>query len=292
MGGLLRAFVSTPGLRTKLALMVLAVALYRLGHNVPGPGVDVRAVRAAADATVRDDPFVALVDLLSGGGLLRLSVLGLGVFPYLLALLAVQLLTQIHPRMRALAAEGRWGKARLDRHALILTALVGAVMAAAVVVSAAGGRLPGGDVLTSTTPPTLLAMAGCMTAGAVATAGLARMLSTAAFGNGIGLLFFVQVAAGFAGRLADVHEEHGGAAFAAAVAVAALSAVVVVGAVIQCGGPDRRDSRDRHRTRDRPGRRDEDPASPVRPVPAGYLTGISGAWCPGTPTSPHRRPGA
>ncbi|OLT01179.1 hypothetical protein BJF90_32995 [Pseudonocardia sp. CNS-004] len=153
MGGFVRAFLSTPGLGRRLAITVLAVALCRLGHQLPGPGVDLRAVRAAADAAVRDDPFVALVDLLSGGGLLRLSVLGLGVFPYLVAILAVQLLTQVHPRVRALAAEGKWGKARLDRLALILTALVAALMAAAVVLSAAGGRFPGGDVLTSASAP-------------------------------------------------------------------------------------------------------------------------------------------
>ncbi|GLY86147.1 hypothetical protein [Actinoallomurus iriomotensis] len=85
-------FLRVSGLRAKFSLTVLAVVLYRLGQNLPSPGVDVRALRAAAGAAVRDDRFYGLIDMLSGGGLLRLSVLGLGVFPYVAASVVVQLL--------------------------------------------------------------------------------------------------------------------------------------------------------------------------------------------------------
>ena len=240
MVGLLRASWHTPGLRTKLPLAVLAVVVYRLGHHVPSPGVDVRAVRGAADAAVRDDPFVALVDLVSGGGLLRLSMLGLGVFPCVAAVAVVHLLTQVHPRTRALRTEGKEGAARLGRYVLVLTAVWGALMATALVVAAGTRRLPGGDVLASTGGPTVVAMVGAMTAGAVVTALLVRVLSGAAFGAGAALLFFVQVAAVFGGQLAEIREVRGTVALIVAVGVVALAALVVVVSLVVVGQAQRR----------------------------------------------------
>lgn len=233
-------FLRTSNPRARLSLTVLAVVLYRIGQSVPSPGVDVRALRAAADAAVRGDRFYGLVDLLSGGGLLRLSVLGLGVFPYVAASFVVRLLVPTVPRMHALAAAGPAGVARIQRYVRILAVVMGALMGTAVAVSAANERLPGGDVLTSSGAVAVLEIAGCMTAGTVVTTGLMRLISSRGTGDGLVVLFFVQVAAVFPRLLWRVREGEGGGALAATSAAVLVSGLLVIVAVTVLGRAERR----------------------------------------------------
>ncbi|GLY79295.1 preprotein translocase subunit SecY [Actinoallomurus iriomotensis] len=233
-------FLRVSGLRAKFSLTVLAVVLYRLGQNLPSPGVDVRALRAAADAAVRDDRFYGLIDMLSGGGLLRLSVLGLGVFPYVAASVVVQLLVVTVPRMRALAAAGGAGAARIQRYVRILAVVMGALMGTAVAVAAAKGRLPGGDVLAGSGVGTVLAPAGAMTAGTLVTTWLMRLISSRGLGDGLAVLFFVQLAAVFPDLLWRVRQEEGTGAFAATTAAVLVSVLLVIVAVLVLDRAERR----------------------------------------------------
>ncbi|XVQ11453.1 preprotein translocase subunit SecY [Spirillospora sp. CA-255316] len=233
-------FPRTPGLRPKLALTALAVVLYRIGQALPVPGVDVGALRDSAVAAVRNDPLYALVDLLSGGGLLRLSVLGLGVLPYVAAGFAVHLLSLTVPRMKALAAEGPVGALRIERHVRVATVAMGALMGVAVAVAAESGRLPGGDVLAGEGLPAVLAVAACMTAGSAVTAWLIRLITSRGLGEGLAVLFLVQLAAVFPGLLWDVREIEGGGAFAVVSAAVLLSGLLAVPAVLVLGRAERR----------------------------------------------------
>ncbi|MEV5824072.1 hypothetical protein AB0L25_00675 [Spirillospora sp. NPDC052242] len=227
----MRALLRTPRLRTKLLFTVVAVLLYRIGQNVPSFGADVAALRDAAAAAVRDDPAYALLDLLTGGGLLHLSVLGLGVFPHVAAAVAMGLLTPAIPRLRALAAEPR-GAARIGRYADVLAVGMGAAMGAAVAIAARER-----DVLTGAGP---VAVAASMTAGTVLTAWLLRLVAARGFGHGLALLFFTQVCAVFPRLLADVRATEGTGAFAAALAVVLLTALLAVAALIVFTQAERR----------------------------------------------------
>lgn len=232
----MRALLRTPRLRSKLLVTALAVLLYRLGQNLPSPGADVPALRDAAAAAVRDDPVYALFDLLTGGALLHLSVLGLGVLPHVAAATAMGVLTGAAPRLRALAAEPG-GAARIGRYADVLAVAIGAAMGTAAAVAASRGRLPGGDVLTGAGP---VAVAASLTAGTAVTAWLLRLVAARGFGHGLALLFFTQVCAVFPRLLADVRETEGTGAFAAALAAVLLTALLAVAALIVLTQAERR----------------------------------------------------
>ncbi|OLT29566.1 hypothetical protein BJF79_10585 [Actinomadura sp. CNU-125] len=227
----MRALLRTPGVRTKLLFTLLAALLYRIGQNVPSPGADVAALRDAAAAAVRDDPVYGLLDLLSGGGLLHLSVLGLGVFPHVAAAVTTGFLTPAIPRLRALAAESG-GAARIGRYIDVLAVGLGAAMGTAVAI-AAHER----GVLTGPGP---VAVAVSMTTGTAITAWLIRLLSARGFGHGVALLFFTQVAAVFPGLLRDVRETDGTATFAAALAAVLLTTLFAVAALITLTQAERR----------------------------------------------------
>ncbi|WP_026402479.1 preprotein translocase subunit SecY [Actinomadura rifamycini] len=232
----MRALLRTPRVRTKLLVTVVAVLLYRIGQNAPSPGADVAALRDAAAAAVRDDPVYALFDLLTGGALLHLSVLGLGVLPHVAAAVTMGLLTGAVPRLRALAAEPG-GAARIRRYTDVLAVAAGAAMGTAAAAAASRGRLPGGDVLTGAGPA---AVAASLTAGTAVTVLLLRLIDARGFGHGLALLFFTQVSAVFPRLLADVRDTGGTGAFAAALAVVLLTALLTVAALTALTQAERR----------------------------------------------------
>ena len=82
---MLSAFISafrTPDLRKKILFTLMIIGLYRLGAQMPSPGVDYSAVQTCLNQVPDDDAGVfGLLNLFTGGALLQLSVFALGAFP-------------------------------------------------------------------------------------------------------------------------------------------------------------------------------------------------------------------
>ncbi|ROO85514.1 preprotein translocase subunit SecY [Actinocorallia herbida] len=230
-------YLRTPGLAKRIAITAGAVALFRVGQHLPVPGTDVAAIGEAADAAVRADPFAGLVDLLTGGGLLRLSFLGLGVLPYVAATFVVGLLVHTWPRLRALSAAGTDGAKVLLRCTWLLSVAFGAPMGTAAVLAAARGD---DGVLTGPHGRAVLFVVIGMTAGTMVTAWLIRLVSLRGLGEGVGVLFLAQLTAVFPRLLWDVRDAAGTGTFAAATAAVVVSGTLVLAAVIGLGQAERR----------------------------------------------------
>jgi hypothetical protein len=104
----------TPDLRRKLLFVVLIIGVFRLGSQVPTPGVDVGNVQSCIDAASQGDNagLYSLVNLFSGGALLQLTVFALGIMPYITASIILQLLVVVIPRLEALKKEARPARPR------------------------------------------------------------------------------------------------------------------------------------------------------------------------------------
>jgi len=123
--GFLRAF-RTPDLRTKLLFTLFIIAMFRLGASLPTPGISEKNVsyclNVAATSTANGGPGVfQLVNLLSGGALLKLSVFALGIMPYITASIILQLLVKVIPRLETLRQEGQSGQAKITQYTRYLT---------------------------------------------------------------------------------------------------------------------------------------------------------------------------
>ena len=110
---MLQAFAAafrTPDLRRKLLFSLAIIAVYRLGPRSPGPASRRRSpcLELAQASDQRD--IYSLVNLFSGGALLRLSVFALGIMPYITASIIVQLLVVVIPRFEQLKKEGQAGQ--------------------------------------------------------------------------------------------------------------------------------------------------------------------------------------
>ena len=97
MSAILQAFKDAD-LRKKILISLALIILYRIGAQIPSPGVDYVSISARIHQLTSDSQGVyALINLFSGGALLQLSIFAIGVMPYITASIIVQLLPVVHP---------------------------------------------------------------------------------------------------------------------------------------------------------------------------------------------------
>jgi len=211
---LLSAFAQafrTPDLRRKLLFTLGIMAIFRLGSVVPTPGVSYPNVQQCLDAAGSTNDLLGLVNLFSGGALLQLSVFALGIMPYITASIIVQLLRVVIPRFEALQKEGQAGQAKLTQYTRYLTIFLAVLQSTTMITMARSGNLiPGCPVplIPNDSIMTIVLMIITMTAGTGLIMWLGELITERGVGNGMSLLIFTSIAAGFPSALWSV----GGAA--------------------------------------------------------------------------------
>lgn len=231
LSAFVRAF-RTPDLRRKLVFTMGIMAIFRLGSFVPTPGVDYGNVRQCVSDTAGSTDLLGLVNLFSGGALLQLSVFALGIMPYITASIIVQLLRVVIPRFEALHKEGQAGTAKLTQYTRYLTIGLAVLQSTTVITVARAGQLfpncsvpiiPNDGVIT------IVLMVITMTAGTGLIMWLAELISERGVGNGMSLLIFTSIVAGFPAGLWSIAGGDNGLAKFLAILVVIL---LVVGLVV------------------------------------------------------------
>ncbi len=228
-----RAF-RTPDLRRKLLFTIAVMAIFRLGSFIPTPGVSYSAVQSCVDLTKNSGStgLYQLVNLFSGGALLQLSIFALGIMPYITASIIIQLLTVVIPRFEALKDEGQSGQTKLTQYTRYLTIGLAVLQSTTFV---AISRNPGGlfsgcsaQLIPHDTMFTLATMVLCMTAGTGFIMWLGELVTEKGVGNGMSLLIFTSIAAGFPGSLWSIKTQHGFGTFAIVIAIGLVIMALVV----------------------------------------------------------------
>ena len=202
----------TPDLRRKIFFTLSIMGLFRFGSVVPTPGVSYVNVQTCLKE-VQSGGLFGLINLFSGGALLQLSVFALGIMPYITSSIIVQLLTVVIPRFEALKQEGQSGTAKLTQYTRYLT------IGLAVLQST-------GLVAVARTPGRLIA--GCDAAIIPDTSWQRIVTMIFGVGNGMSILIFTSIAAGFPGNLWSIKLQKGLFAFCFVLAVGVLVVAAVV----------------------------------------------------------------
>lgn len=218
---------ATGPLWRRVTLTLALLALVRVLTHIPAPGVDAAVVRACTPA---GGGWTSLVNLVSGGALHQLSLLAVGVMPYVTASLSVQLLSSAVPALNRLKTSGASGAARLTRMTRALTLLLAAVQAWALVGTAAfspATLFPGchAPLLHETSLEARAMVAMAFVAGSAVTLWLGEQITARGIGNGVSLLLMTAMLAGLPAQLL-VLAQHGGGLVA--VVLVALVATVVL----------------------------------------------------------------
>jgi preprotein translocase subunit SecY len=226
-----RAF-RTPDLRKKILFTMGIMALFRLGSVVPTPGVSYQAVHDCIDQNGNSGVY-SLINLFSGGALLQLSIFALGIMPYITASIIVQLLTVVIPRFEALKKEGQSGTAKLTQYTRYLTIGLAILQSTGLIALA---RQPG-QLFTNCTNDIvytniglfgILVMVITMTAGTGVIMWLGELITDRGVGNGMSLLIFTSIAAGFPTSLWQIKLQRGWGLFLFIIAVGLFIVAFVV----------------------------------------------------------------
>ena len=184
---------SLPDLRAKILFTLGMLALYRFVAHIPIPGID----QFQLDNLFRNNRLLGFLDLFSGGALSRMSIVALGVFPYITASIVIQLLTPVIPTLQQISREGESGRAKMNRFVHWLTVPIAISQAIGQLV-----LLQQSNVLTTVgysgpaLLPTLAAIIS-MTAGTMFLVWLGELITERGIGNGISLIIFAGIVVGF-----------------------------------------------------------------------------------------------
>ena len=229
-----RAF-QTPDLRKKLLITLGLIALFRFGAALPTPGINVKNVticsHLATSAGSSTAGVLAIVNLLSGQALLRLSVFALGIMPYITASIILQLLTVVIPRLETLKQEGQAGQAKITQYTRYLTVGLAVLQSTGYVELARSGTLFNGCGTAGNNPIipngsvfTIATMVICMVAGTTVIMWLGELITDRGVGNGMSVLIFTTVISVIPGEILAIYRDK--SPFYAAVAIVVVIAIV------------------------------------------------------------------
>lgn len=176
-----------PTLRKRIAFTLGALVVFRLLSAIPIPGIDL----ASLERLLAGNQFLGLLDIFSGGGISRLSIVMLGVGPYITGSIIMQLLTMMFPSMKAMMQEeGEAGRQKLSQYSRYLSVPLAALQAFAFI-----SLFQSQNVIPHFTGLELFVNILIVTAGSLLLMWIGELISEFGIGNGVSLLIFAGIVA-------------------------------------------------------------------------------------------------
>ena len=170
-------------IRKRILFVIFIMAVYRLGSSIPVPGVNTSVLAAG----ISDNSVLAMMNMLGGGALEKLSVFAMGVNPYITASIIVQLLSMdVIPAWTEWAKSGEKGRRKLEKTTRYFSLILGFVQAWALVY----GFDRQYSILESSKITSYLFTVVILTAGSMILLWLADQISTKGIGNGVSMIIF------------------------------------------------------------------------------------------------------
>lgn len=183
-------------LRRKLVFVLLILAIFRLLSTIPIPGINTFRLQGFLE----NNQFLGLINIFSGGGLSALSIVMMGVSPYITSSIIMQLLTLMSPRLKSLYhEEGEMGRAQFAKYSRYLTVPLCLIQGYALLtILSRNGAL---DVLT--VYQKAVAMIVVM-AGSMFLVWLGELISERGIGNGVSVIIFAGIVAAIPGKVSQL----------------------------------------------------------------------------------------
>ena len=183
----------------RLRFLFAAIIIYRIGTHIPVPGFD--PDRLADLFNQNQGTFLGLFNMFSGGALERMSILALGVMPYISASIIMQLLSATVPALEQLKKEGDSGRRKINQYTRYGTVLLALIQGTAMAVGFASQGL----AYEVNSLFYMVAIAS-LVAGAVFLMWLGEQITERGIGNGISMLIFAGIVAGIPGAIGQALE--------------------------------------------------------------------------------------
>ena len=174
-----------PELRKRIFFTLGMLAIYRLGAHITAPGVNkVRLEQVWNDVS---GTLLGILDIFSGGNFRTISVLALGVMPYITASIIMQLMPVLYPQLKKIQEEGEVGRQKMNQWTRYLTVALCSVQSFFVAT-----WLQRNGVIANSWWMSILTVA-TLTTGTIFVMWLGEQITERGVGNGISLLIFAGI---------------------------------------------------------------------------------------------------
>ncbi len=184
---------------SRLRFVLIAILVYRIGAHIPVPGIN--PDRLAAMFEQNQGTILSMFNMFSGGALERMSILALGIMPYISASIIMQLMTVVSPQLEQLKKEGEAGRRKISQYTRYGTVILATVQSLAMAVGLAGQGIAFNADLSF-----YFVAVVTLVSGAVFLMWLGEQVTEKGIGNGISILIFAGIVSGLPGAVGQSFE--------------------------------------------------------------------------------------
>lgn len=210
-------------LRKRVLFVIFAFFLFRLLASIPVPGVNTYAL----SSFLENNQFFGILNVFSGGGLSTLSIVMLGVGPYITASIIMQLLTIMVPRLKEMYhEEGEAGRRKFAQYSRILTVPLAVIQGLSLLII-----LERQGVILPLSMFDRIENVIVVTAGSFLLMWIGELISEYGIGNGVSLIIFAGIVSSFPSSVSQMLFAYDPSNLTSYIAFAVISLLVVAGVV-------------------------------------------------------------
>lgn len=191
-------------LRQRLFFLFMALFIFRVCSFIPVPGINPHALAIMFEQ--QSGTILDMFNMFSGGALERLSVIALGIMPYISASIIMQLLTVIEPTLKQLKKEGEAGKRKITQYTRYGTVLLATFQAFSVATLLEGQQAAGLAVVMDPGIGFKITTVTSLVTGTLFLMWLGEQITERGIGNGISMIIFAGIVAGLPSAVAGTLE--------------------------------------------------------------------------------------
>lgn len=191
-------------LRQRLLFLVFAMFVFRVCSFIPVPGINPAALALLFDQ--QSGTILDMFNMFSGGALERLSIIALGIMPYISASIIIQLLSFIDPTLKQLRKEGESGRRKITQYTRYGAVVLATFQAIGVSIALEGQQAGGAGVVMDPGFGFRLTAVTSLVTGTMFLMWLGEQITERGVGNGISMIIFAGIVAGLPSAIAGTVE--------------------------------------------------------------------------------------
>lgn len=185
-------------MQKRMAIVVLLIAVYRLLSHIPIPLAEPQQLKQLINTAFSSQQLLGFFDLLSGGALSSLSIMLMGLGPYINASIIMQLITKAFPKLEEMQQDGEMGRRKINQWTRIISlplAIVQSVGLIMLIRQTTVSQNLGIDITANTSIFQWALMIGALAGGSMLLMWIGEQITEQGVGNGISLLIFAGIVA-------------------------------------------------------------------------------------------------
>jgi len=211
-------------LRNKILFVLGVLVVFRISANIPVPGIDLEKIKSFFEG----NQLLGLLNIFTGGALSKLSIMMIGLSPYITAIIVMQLLTMIFPALEALyKEEGEAGRQKFNQYSRIFTVPLAILQGYGMITLLQSQNIIGQISIFEKAATIII-----ITAASTFLMWLGELISEKGIGNGISLLIFAGIVAQLPASVRAIFLNWDASLLPSYIGFVVIAVLVIVGVII------------------------------------------------------------